>query len=128
MLAIPKGHIIAVSLLAAAFCLISPQDVLGQSGAGQSAVVLNYQRFGENRYPETNVTANQIDAQSNNSVTEILAEQAELIQRNVERTRVGKQVQQGQHDNEHSGNRSGQPPVDESGFFLFARHRFRPEI
>lgn len=34
-----------------------------QSGAGQSAVILNYQRFDETRYPETSVPASQFDNQ-----------------------------------------------------------------
>jgi len=61
-LTIPKGPILAVALLAAASSLVSPRDGLAQSAAGQSAVVLNYQRFGETRYPATSVTESQFGA------------------------------------------------------------------
>lgn len=61
-LTISKTPILALILLAAAFSLISPRDGLAQSGAGQSSVVLNYQRFGEDRYPETSVGASQFSA------------------------------------------------------------------
>jgi peptidoglycan/xylan/chitin deacetylase (PgdA/CDA1 family) len=61
-LAIPKRSILALALLAAAFSLVSPHDGLAQTGAGQSAVVLNYQRFGEDRYPDTSVATGQFSA------------------------------------------------------------------
>ena len=45
------------------FAVLFPAaDVLAQSGAGQSAVVLNYQRFGENQYPQTSVATAQFEA------------------------------------------------------------------
>ena len=60
---IQKGQILAVSLLALASSLVSPRDGLAQTGAAQSAVVLNYQRFGEGRYPETSVADSQFGVQ-----------------------------------------------------------------
>jgi peptidoglycan/xylan/chitin deacetylase (PgdA/CDA1 family) len=54
-----KKSILALIMLTAAFSLISPRHGLAQTGAGQSAAVLNYQRFGENRYPETSVAESQ---------------------------------------------------------------------
>ena len=61
-LRIPKRPILAPVLLAVAFSLISPGGGLAQTGAGQSAVVLNYQRFGEDRYPDTSVDTRQFNA------------------------------------------------------------------
>lgn len=61
-LAIPKRLIVVLALLAVAYSLISPRDGLAQTGAGQSAVVLNYQRFGEDRYPDTSVATSQFSA------------------------------------------------------------------
>ncbi len=52
----------ALAVLAGVFSLIPPRDGLAQTGAGQSAVVLNYQRFGEDRYPATSISAEQFRA------------------------------------------------------------------
>jgi peptidoglycan/xylan/chitin deacetylase (PgdA/CDA1 family) len=62
-LKMPKRPLLATALLAAAISMVSPLDGLAQTGAGQSAVVLNYQRFDENRYPDTSVAENQFSAQ-----------------------------------------------------------------
>jgi len=58
-LIMPNRHILALTLLAVIFGLYFPRDGLAQTAAGQSAVVLNYQRFGEDRYPQTSISANQ---------------------------------------------------------------------
>lgn len=42
--------------------LFSATSALAQTGAGQSAVVLNYQRFGEEKHPQTNVRTDQFAA------------------------------------------------------------------
>lgn len=57
-----KRPTLALALLAVAFSLILPRHGLAQTGAGQSATLLNYQRFGENRYPETSIAAGQFSA------------------------------------------------------------------
>jgi peptidoglycan/xylan/chitin deacetylase (PgdA/CDA1 family) len=46
-----------------ALSVTAPRPALSQAGASQSAVVLNYQRFEESRYPRTNTPASQFDAQ-----------------------------------------------------------------
>jgi peptidoglycan/xylan/chitin deacetylase (PgdA/CDA1 family) len=61
-LKMPKRQILATALLAVAISMVSPLDGLAQTGAGQSAAVLNYQRFGENRYPDTSVAESQFSA------------------------------------------------------------------
>ena len=51
----------AIGLLLAAAA--TPGTALAQAGAGQSAVVLNYQRFDEPRYPQTSTPARQFSEQ-----------------------------------------------------------------
>lgn len=56
------------SALAAGICIallaaMSPRPAMSQAGASQSAVILNYQRFGDNRYPHTSVAVEQFDSQ-----------------------------------------------------------------
>jgi len=63
MRTIPKGNLSAAALLAAFLCQLAPQPGHAQAGAGQSAIVLNYQRFGDDRYPDTSVAIEQFDAQ-----------------------------------------------------------------
>lgn len=58
-LKMPNRYILALALLAATSGLLSPRGGLAQTGAGQSAVVLNYQRFADDRYPENSVSASQ---------------------------------------------------------------------
>lgn len=51
------------ALIVAAMATLSvPGFAIAQSGAGQSAVVLNYQRFGETSYPTTSVGDSQFEA------------------------------------------------------------------
>lgn len=58
-----KRSAVAVAAIVILFAAALPRPALSQTGAGQSAVVLNYQRFGEERYPATNVPVGQFEAQ-----------------------------------------------------------------
>jgi len=42
---------------------IAARPAMAQAGAGQSAVILNYQRFNDDRYPDTSVPSAQFDSQ-----------------------------------------------------------------
>ena len=53
----------AVLVVILAAVALLPADARAQAGAGQSAVVLNYQRFGEDRYSKTSVPENLLQAQ-----------------------------------------------------------------
>jgi peptidoglycan/xylan/chitin deacetylase (PgdA/CDA1 family) len=55
--------IAATSLFATLLCGVMLPAALAQTGAGQSAVVLNYQRFDDARYPDTSVPASLFDGQ-----------------------------------------------------------------
>lgn len=59
----PGNLIIARFLLAAVPALIASTAVQAQTGAGQSAVILNYQRFDEDRFADTSVPAALFDQQ-----------------------------------------------------------------
>lgn len=56
-----RKKVVASIFAAVAVCWAAPKTARGQAAAGQSAVVLNYQRFDDTRYPETSVTGNQFD-------------------------------------------------------------------
>lgn len=46
-----------------ALAILAPATALAQAAAGQSAVIINYQRFGDDRYPQTSVSAKQFEMQ-----------------------------------------------------------------
>lgn len=57
-----KHSMFAAGIFAALLAAMLPRPAMSQAGASQSVVVLNYQRFGEDRYPHTSVPASLFDA------------------------------------------------------------------
>lgn len=51
----------AVLIAGTVFAATSPHPAFSQAGASQATVVLNYQRFGEDKYPRTNVPIAQFE-------------------------------------------------------------------
>lgn len=58
-----KRLVSAAAMVGAIVAATVPRPALSQAGASQSAVVLNYQRFGEDQYPRTSVPIGQFEAQ-----------------------------------------------------------------